>query len=159
MKKFPDFTKFKKYHKGKISINETYLKNKKFRYFGTFLGIMAVGSGRVTSKQIETIRLLLSKRLKKRKGFYNIRMFSDIPVTQKPVESRMGKGKGAVKFWAMKVSAGKFLLECGGKSSLNNVIKVLRQIQSKFSFKTKIVNLNFKVSKSRSRYSRLKFKI
>lgn len=159
MKKNPDNLKYRKYHKGRVAIKETYLNNKKFVYFGTFLGIMAIGSGRITSKQIETIRLLLSKRLKKRKGFYKIRLFSDVPVTQKPVESRMGKGKGAVKYWAMRVSSGKVLLECGGKSSLNNLIKVLRQVQSKFSIRTKIVNLNFKVSKSRSRYSRIKFKI
>lgn len=159
MKTLPDFTKFKKYHKGKIAKQENYINNKKFRYLRTFLGIIAMGSGRVTGKQIETIRLILSKRLKKRKGFYRIRLFSDIPVTQKPTESRMGKGKGAIKFWAMRVAAGKVLVECGGKSSLINIIKVLRQVQSKFSFETKLINLNFIVSKSRNRYSRIKYKI
>lgn len=104
--------------------------------FGEF-GLKALGCGVVTNKQLETIRVIMSRAFKKG-GKYWIRIFSDKPVTKKPAETRMGKGKGDVDHWEAKVRRGKVLFEISGVPR-DYAQKVLREIAYKLSFKSRFV--------------------
>lgn len=77
------------------------------------IGLKAAKSGTISSKQIEAARQAIVRKLN-RKGKLWIRIFPNIPITAKPTEVRMGKGKGAVSHWGVKVSAGTILFEIGG---------------------------------------------
>ena len=105
----PKKTKFKKFKKGKL---------KRFEYnsntlkFGT-IGLKATESGCISARQIESARQAINRKLK-RTGKLWIRIFPDISVTSKPVEVRMGKGKGAVSHWISKVKRGSILFELDG---------------------------------------------
>ena len=107
----PNRVKFKKSRKGKLP-NLEYKSSK--LSFGS-VGLKACESGRITSRQIESARQAINRRIK-RQGKIWIRMFPDIPVTAKPVEVRMGKGKGAVDHWVAKVGGGSILFEIEGIS-------------------------------------------
>ena len=80
--------------------------------FGEF-GLQAVGRGRLTSRQIEAARIAMTRHMK-RQGVVWIRCFSDFPVTAKPAEVRMGKGKGALDHWVANIRPGKVLYEIEG---------------------------------------------
>ena len=82
--------------------------------FGTF-GLKALEPGWITSRQIEAARIVLSRSIKK-VGKVWIRIFPDVPITKKPIEVRMGKGKGNVEYWVSKVQPGKVLYEMEGVS-------------------------------------------
>ena len=85
--------------------------------FGSF-GIKTLEIGRLTSRQIEAARQAIVRKLN-RKGKLWIRVFPSIPITAKPIEVRMGKGKGALSHWGVKVSAGTVLFEiCGISKSI-----------------------------------------
>jgi len=83
-------------------------KRTKFRkqFKGSIKGLAKGGSDRVTARQIEAARRAMTRHMK-RQGRVWIRIFPDVPVTSKPVEVRMGKGKGSVDFWACKVKPGR----------------------------------------------------
>ena len=83
--------------------------------FGTF-GLKALEPGWITSRQIEAARVALTRRMK-RDGKVWIRIFPDKPVSKKPLETRMGKGKGAQEFWVSVVKPGRIMFEVGGVSS------------------------------------------
>jgi large subunit ribosomal protein L16 len=102
----PRKTKFKKVFKGKIKGKA---KNGYEISFGRF-GLKAMESHRLKSKQIEAARKTINGYLK-RKGKLWIRVFPNTPVTKKPVEVRMGGGKGNVEFWVCKTKIGKILFE------------------------------------------------
>ena len=80
--------------------------------FGHF-GLKATEPDRVTARQIEAARRALTRAMK-RQGRVWIRVFPDVPVTKKPTEVRMGKGKGSVEFWACKVKPGRIMFEIDG---------------------------------------------
>jgi large subunit ribosomal protein L16 len=82
--------------------------------FGTF-GIKTMDTGRLTSRQIEAARIAVTRYMK-REGQVWIRIFPDTPITKKPAEVRMGKGKGALDHWAAKVEPGRILFEIEGVS-------------------------------------------
>ena len=82
--------------------------------FGEF-GLKAVTRGRVTARQIEAARRAMTRHIK-RGGKVWIRIFPDVPITKKPVEVRMGKGKGNVEYWVAKIQPGKVLYEMEGVS-------------------------------------------
>ena len=82
--------------------------------FGEF-GLKAITRGRVTARQIEAARRAMTRHIK-RGGKVWIRIFPDVPITKKPVEVRMGKGKGNVEYWVAKVQPGKVLYEMEGVS-------------------------------------------
>ncbi|EAY30191.1 50S ribosomal protein L16 [Microscilla marina] len=82
--------------------------------FGTF-GLKSLESGRITSRQIEACRITISRTLK-REGKIWIRIFPDKPITKKPAEVRMGKGKGAPEYWVAKVKPGTIMFEIDGVS-------------------------------------------
>ena len=80
--------------------------------FGEY-GLKAVGRGRITARQIEAARRAMTRHVK-RGGKIWIRIFPDVPVTKKPIEVRMGKGKGNVEYWVAKIQPGKMLYEMEG---------------------------------------------
>ena len=80
--------------------------------FGDY-GLMAVDSGRLTARQIEAARISINRRVK-RGGKLWIRIFPQFPVTKKPAETRMGKGKGNPEYWVSEIRPGRILFEMSG---------------------------------------------
>jgi large subunit ribosomal protein L16 len=105
----PKRTKFRKQHKGRI---HGVAKGGSELNFGSF-GLKAMEPERVTARQIEAARRAITRAMK-RQGRYWIRVFPDVPVTKKPIEVRMGKGKGAPEFWAARVHPGRIMFEADG---------------------------------------------
>ena len=105
----PKRTKFRKLHKGRI---RGVAKGGSDFIFGSF-GLFATTPERVTAWLIEAARRAMTRHMK-RQGRVWIRIFPDTPVTSKPVEVRMGKGKGSVDFWACKVKPGRMMFEIDG---------------------------------------------
>ncbi|MAA54894.1 MAG: 50S ribosomal protein L16 [Porticoccaceae bacterium] len=107
----PKRTKFRKMHKGR----NRGLSSRGCRVnFGEF-GLKAIGRGRITARQIEAARRAISRHIK-RGGKIWIRVFPDKPITKKPLEVRMGKGKGNVEYWVTLVQPGRVLYEMEGVS-------------------------------------------
>ena len=109
----PKKPKFRKQFKGRMHGNS---KGGNFLNFGSF-GLKAMSPARITSRQIEAARRTISRHLK-RSGRVWIRIFPDVPVTAKPIEVRMGKGKGSVDRWVAKVKPGRIMFEVDGVSEL-----------------------------------------
>lgn len=105
----PKRTRFRKQFKGRIKGEA---KGGSDLNFGTY-GLKATEPERVTARQIEAARRAMTRHMK-RQGRVWIRIFPDVPVTSKPVEVRMGKGKGSVDFWACKVKPGRIMFELDG---------------------------------------------
>src|ERR1700753_2574916 len=105
----PKKTKFRKAHKGRIKGNT---KAGAALNFGEF-GLKALEPERVTTGQIEAPRRAITREMK-RQGRVWIRVFPDLPVSKKPTEVRMGKGKGSVEFWAARVKPGRIVSEIDG---------------------------------------------
>lgn len=105
----PKRTKFRKQHKGRIHGTA---KGGTDLNFGAY-GLKAVEPERVTARQIEAARRALTRHMK-RAGRVWIRIFPDVPVSSKPTEVRMGKGKGAPDYWAAKVKPGRIMFEIDG---------------------------------------------
>ncbi len=107
----PKRTKYRKQQKGK---NRGIATSGDRVSFGEF-GLKAIDRGRITSRQIEAARRAMTRHVR-RGGKIWIRMFPDVPVTSKPIEVRMGKGKGGVDYWVSKVQPGSMLYEMEGVS-------------------------------------------
>ena len=105
----PKRTKFRKQFKGRISGAAKGGSNLDFGQYG----LKAMEPERVTARQIEAARRALTRHMK-RAGRVWIRVFPDVPVSSKPTEVRMGKGKGAPEFWACKVKPGRIMFEIDG---------------------------------------------
>lgn len=105
----PKRTKFRKAHKGRI---HGVAKGGFDLSFGSF-GLKALEPERVTARQIEAARRAITREMK-RQGRIWIRVFPDVPVSQKPQEVRMGSGKGSVEYWACRVKPGRILFELDG---------------------------------------------
>ena len=105
----PKKTKFRKQFKGRIA---GVAKGGFQLDFGEF-GLKALEPERVTARQIEAARRALTRNMK-RAGRVWIRIFPDVPVSKKPTEVRMGKGKGSTEFWAAKIKPGRIMFEVGG---------------------------------------------
>ncbi len=105
----PKRTKFRKYQKGR---NRGLAQNGNKVSFGEF-GLKAVARGRVTARQIEAARRAMTRHIK-RGGKIWIRVFPDTPISTKPLEVRMGKGKGNVDYWVAKIQPGSVLYEMEG---------------------------------------------
>ena len=104
----PKRMKFRKMHKGR---NRGVAKGSEVS-FGEF-GLKAVGRGRLTARQIEAARRAMTRHVK-RQGKIWIRVFPDKPITSKPLEVRMGKGKGNVEYWICQIQPGRVLYEMEG---------------------------------------------
>lgn len=107
----PKRTKFRKAHKGRIHGNA---KGGTTLTFGAY-GLKALEPDRVTARQIEAARRAMTRHMK-RAGRVWIRIFPDVPVSKKPTEVRMGKGKGTPEFWAARVKPGRIMFEIDGVS-------------------------------------------
>lgn len=105
----PKRTKFRKQHKGR---NRGLAKGGLRVSFGEF-GLKATTRGRITSRQIEAARRTITRAIK-RGGKIWIRIFPDKPITQKPLEVRMGSGKGNVEYWVAEIKPGRMLFEIAG---------------------------------------------
>ena len=107
----PKKPKYRKQHKGRI--HGKTLSGSKLN-FGAF-GLKAMQPGRINGRQIEAARRAITREMK-REGRVWIRIFPDVPVSKKPAEVRMGKGKGAVEFWVSRINPGRILFEVDGIS-------------------------------------------
>jgi large subunit ribosomal protein L16 len=106
-------------------------------HFGDF-GLQALEPGWVTARQIEAARRAIVRAMRRR-GKLWIRIFPDKPVTQKPAETRMGKGKGNVEFWVAVVKPGRVMFELGGGLPEEAAREALHLAQYKLAIKTKII--------------------
>ena len=129
----PARTKYRKAHKGRIHGN-AYRCDK--LNFGRY-GLKALQPERIISNQIEAARVALTRYMK-RTGKVWTRVFPNIPVSKKPVEVRMGKGKGAPEFWVCRVKPGRILFEVDGVTE--TVAKIaLYKASAKLPIKTKFI--------------------
>lgn len=129
----PKRVKYRKTQRGKMKGAET---RGTLVSFGSF-GLKALESGWITSRQIEAVRVTLSRTMK-RDGKIWIRIFPDKPVTKKPAETRMGSGKGSPEFWVAVVKPGRVMFEIGGVPQ-SVAEEALRLSSHKLPIKTKMV--------------------
>ncbi len=129
----PKRTKYRKLFKGRIRGEA---KGGTTLNFGSF-GLKAIEPERVTARQIEAARRAMTRHMK-RQGRVWIRIFPDTPVTSKPTEVRMGKGKGSVDFWAAKVKPGRIMFEIDGVTEVV-AREALRLAAMKLPVKTRTV--------------------
>ena len=129
----PARTKYRKAHKGRIHGRAT---RGALLNYGTY-GLRAIEPERIVSKQIEAARVALTRYMK-RTGKVWLRIFPNIPVSKKPTEVRMGKGKGAPEFWACRVKPGRIIFEIDGVTE--EVAKeALYKASTKLPIKTKFI--------------------
>src|SRR5215212_4405063 len=129
----PKKTKFRKAFKGRISGTA---KGGTDLNFGQF-GLKALEPNRVNAREIEAARRAITREMK-RQGRVWIRIFPDLPVSKKPIEVRMGKGKGAPEFWAARVAPGRIMFEVDGVPEAI-ARESLRLGAAKLSVRTKII--------------------
>jgi large subunit ribosomal protein L16 len=129
----PKRTKFRKKQKGRI---KGLAQRGHTLAFGNF-GIKALEPGWITARQIEAARIAMTRAMK-RQGQVWIRIFPDKPVTKKPAEVRMGKGKGAPEYWVAPVQPGRILFESTGVDKTLGY-EALRLAAQKLPIKTKFV--------------------
>ena len=129
----PKRTKFRKAFKGRIKGTA---KGGTELNFGSH-GLKAMEPERVTARQIEAARRAMTRHMK-RAGRVWIRVFPDLPVSKKPVEVRMGKGKGSPEFWAARVHPGRIMFELDGVAD-NIAREALLLAAAKLPIKTRIV--------------------
>ncbi|MGB0343797.1 MAG: 50S ribosomal protein L16 [Coraliomargarita sp.] len=130
----PSRTKYRKVHKGRIY---GVAQKGNDLSFGDF-GIQSLSRGRMTSQQIEAARVAMTRSLK-RKGKVWIRVFPHKPVTKKPAETRMGKGKGGVDKWVAVIKPGTMLFEIAGCSA-TAAREALRLADTKLPFRCRFVS-------------------
>ena len=129
----PKRTKYRKAHKGRIHGTATRCN---LLNYGSF-GLKAMEPERIISKQIEAARVALTRYMK-RTGKVWLRIFPNIPVSKKPTEVRMGKGKGAPEFWICRVKPGRIIFEVDGIDEATARI-ALYKASTKLPIKTKFI--------------------
>jgi len=129
----PVRSKYRKAHKGRIHGNATRCSSINYGAFA----LKAMAPERIIGKQIEAARVALTRHMK-RQGRVWTRIFPNIPVSKKPVEVRMGKGKGAPEFWACRVKPGRILFEIDGVSE-EIAKEALYKASAKLPIKTKFI--------------------
>ncbi len=129
----PKKVKYRKRQKGRI---KGVAQRGNTLNFGDY-GLKALGKGRITAQQIEAARIAITRHVK-RKGKIWIRIFPDKPITKKPAETRMGKGKGGVEYWVAPVKPGRILYEMEGVDE-KAALEALRLASHKLPIPTKIV--------------------
>ena len=129
----PKKPRYRKQHKGRIHGNS---KGGTALNFGSY-GLKAIEPERVTARQIEAARRAMTRKMK-RQGRVWIRIFPDVPVSKKPTEVRMGKGKGSVEYWAARVKPGRVMFEIDGVADVT-AREALRLAAMKLPVKTRIV--------------------
>ena len=129
----PKRTKFRKAHKGRIHGKA---KGGSDLNFGEF-GLKTLDAGRITSRQIEAARRAMTRSVS-RGGRVWIRIFPDVPVSSKPAEVRMGKGKGSPEYWVAKVKPGRIMYEMTGVSE-DQAREAMRLASMKLPVKTRFI--------------------
>ena len=129
----PKKTKFRRHHRGN---RKGMAKGGDYVAFGTY-GLKAVEPGWITGRQIEACRVSITRVVRK-VGKMWIRIFPDKPITKKPLETRMGKGKGSPEFWVSNVKPGRILFEVEGVSK-EIAQKAFKNAGNKLPIKTKLV--------------------
>src|SRR6195952_3510046 len=129
----PKKTKYRKQFKGRIKGTT---KGGALLNFGSY-GLKALEPERITARQIEAARRAITRQMK-RQGRVWIRIFPDLPVSDKPAEVRMGKGKGAIEYWAARVAPGRIMFEIDGVAD-DIARQALLLGAAKLPIKTKIV--------------------
>ncbi len=130
----PKRVKYRKKQRGKMKGNA---QRGNYIAFGTY-GLKALESGWITSRQIEATRIAITRHIK-RGGKVWIRIFPDKPVTKKPAETRMGKGKGSPEYWVAVVRPGRVLFELEGVP-MDIAKEAMRLASHKLPIKTKFVH-------------------
>lgn len=129
----PKSSKFRKAHKGRI---HGLAKGGTHLNFGSF-GMKALTPGRITAREIEAGRRAITRHMK-RAGRVWIRVFPDVPVSTKPAEVRMGKGKGTPEYYVARVKPGRIMFEIDGVPE-NVAAEAFRLASAKFRVRTKMV--------------------
>ena len=132
----PKRTKFRKKQKGRV---KGIAKRGHTISFGSF-GIKSLEAGWITSRQIEAARIAVTRKMK-REGQVWIRIFPDKPVTKKPAEVRMGKGKGSNEYWACRVKPGRIMFEIDGVN-VDDAKRAMSLAAAKLPIKCKFVERN-----------------
>ena len=132
----PKRVKFRKRHTGK---NRGMARSGTEVSFGDY-ALQAVGRGWMTSRQIEAARIAMTRYIK-RGGQIWIRVFPDKPITKKPAETRMGKGKGSPEYWVAVIKPGRVLYEMQGVDEVT-AREAFRLAQHKLPFKTRFMKKN-----------------
>ena len=130
----PKRTKFRKQHKGRMhgfATSGTTLN------FGSY-GLKALTPGRVSARQIEAARRAMTRHMKRSARVW-IRIFPDVPVSTKPAEVRMGKGKGTPEYWMVRVKPGRVMFELDGVSQ-DVAEEAFRLAAAKLPLQTKVVS-------------------
>ena len=130
----PKKIKFRKVQKGRVTGRA---KGARTVAFGDY-GLVALENSWVTQQQIEAVRVAVNRKLKK-VGKSFLRIFPDKPVTKKPAETRMGKGKGNPEFWVSVVKRGRVIIELGGGLSKEEAKQILKAASYKLPIKTRFV--------------------
>ena len=130
----PKKTKFRKQQRGRM---KGLSKGARTVHFGDY-GLMALEPAWLTARQIEATRTVISRGVKK-VGEWFVRVFPDKPVSQKPIETRMGKGKGSPEFWVSVVKRGRIIFEIKGLPE-NDAKALLKSAAYKLPMRTKIVS-------------------
>ena len=138
MKQYPKMLKYKKNHKSDPSF--LYKKEGKefFLNFGEY-GIQSLESCKIKFQQIESCRRTIKRGVKKL-GYMWIKLFTNIPIYQKSLGSRMGKGKGVLKYWICRIKKGQILFEISGLNYIKS-FNILNKSKSKLPIKTKIIKI------------------
>lgn len=129
----PKRTKFRKQHKGRV---HGMAKGGTEINFGSY-GLKAITPGRVTARQIEAARRAITRHIK-RAGRVWIRVFPDVPVSRKPAEVRMGKGKGSPEYWMCRIKPGRIMFELDGVEH-ETARRAFELASAKLSVKTRFV--------------------
>ena len=130
----PKKIKYKKLHKKKL---RQFKYKTLFLKFGT-VGLKALESGFISSFQLKAIAFILSKKLKRKgKIWYNV--FPNNPITAKPIEVRMGKGKGNLKHWSDFVQSGFIILEIISNINKLTIVSIIKSASIRLPLKTKVV--------------------
>jgi large subunit ribosomal protein L16 len=137
----PKRTKYKKLKK--VYLTKLLATSRSTLEFGNY-GIKVLEATKLTAKQIESIRQTVNRQLD-RKGKVWVRIFPHIPVTSKPTENRMGKGKGSVDYWCAPIKAGTIVFEVGGNVSGIKIIEALRKGCSKLPVRARIISKYYDV--------------
>lgn len=136
MKQFPNNLKFKKYHKYNFFFNVNMEKKLFFPTNGEY-SLQSIESGKIKYKQLEATRRTIKRSLNKTSKLW-IKVFTNIPVTKKPLAVRMGKGKGNISHWIAIIKKGQVIFEISGLIE-NKAEYLLNKAKSKLPIKSKII--------------------
>ncbi len=131
----PKKTKYRKEQRGRLT---GLSKGARTLHFGDY-GLKAEEPSWMTARQIEAVRVTINRKLKKI-GELFLRVFPNKPITKKPAETRMGKGKGNPEFWVCPVKRGRIILEISGSFTSTEAKEILKAVSYKLPMKTKFIS-------------------